>query len=179
MKFIGISENNTSFKLRYETTFRQGWQKILCFMQVIVDDLKNTAKVQYFEISGSKLENVPSITDNLLHKTEQLKEEKGGVVVEGTSKTMDFVIRATAYNQTNIVDVQLPKTQSIVEQITKDNHILDKFMNSVELNACSLSAQRYAIEKFADALEKQEDKEVMKNFLDYCDKIGAVPFLKK
>ena len=179
MKFIGISENNTSFKLRYETTFKQGWKQILCLMQVIVDDLQNTAKVQCFEIAGSAMENIPSITDKLLHKTEQLKEEKGGVVVEGTSKTMEFVIRATAYNQTNIVDVQLPKTQSIVEQITKNNHILDKYMNSVELNGCSLYAQKCAIEKFAAALEKQEDEEVMKNFIDYCDKIGAVPFPKK
>jgi hypothetical protein len=179
VKLIGISENNTSFKLRYETTFKQGWKQILCLMQVLVDDFQNSARVQYFETAGSVLEKIPSITDNLLHKTEQLKEERGGVVVEGISKTMELVIRATAYNQTNIVDVQLPKTQSLVEQITKNNHILDKYMNSVELNGCSLYAQKCAIEKFAAALEKQEDEEAMKTFIDYCDKIGAVPFPKK
>lgn len=180
MKLIGIGQTDNSINLRYESTFRQGWQHIMCFMQVFVDDLqKDTESVHYFAIAGAKPETVTIPEQKLLHKADLLQEERGGLVISGNSTIMEFNIKLTTYNQTNIIDVEIPKTDELLDKFTKDNHTLDRYMSSLELNGRSIYSQKYAIEMFADALARKDDETVMKKFLDYCEKIGATPFPDK
>ena len=180
MKLSGIGQNDTSIMLRYELTFRQGWEQLLCLMQVFLDDLKkDTESIHYFAIAGSKLEPVPTPSPRFLHKSELLQEERGGVAIIGVSSTMDFIIKLTAFNQSNIVDVEVPKTEELLNKFTQENHLLDRYMSSLELNGRSVYSQKSAIEMYANALANKDDKAAWDKFLEYCNKIGVKPFDNK
>lgn len=183
MKFIGLKNTEKEVVLRYETTYKMSWSRVLDFMQIFFNDISSNLKdAAYLFIAGSEPVHVSTIKEGLLYKTEEFKEEKGAIILSGNSKTYNALFSICAYNQLKIVDVKIPLSETqIINEIYEDNHLLDVYMNSLEINACVRDAQRYAINLFGLFLDNEiEDKELKeKEFKEMCVKLNAEPFPKQ
>jgi predicted Zn finger-like uncharacterized protein len=106
------------------------------------------------------------------------------VVLAGKSKVYGAIMELTAYNQLKIVDVKITsKEAQMIKEIEEDNHLLDVYMNSLEINACIRDAQRYIIDLFGQFLTLSPDdvdfEKTGKLFQEKCYSLGATPFPEK
>lgn len=182
MKLEYFEKLEKSILLRYKTTYIMSWSKILDFMQVFLNDIvPNVNYIGYMFIAGSKPTYIDTITEQLLYKTKELKEESGGIVLSGKSSSYKNNFEITAYNQTKIIDVIIPLTENIIKEIEEDNHLLDVYMNSLEINCYARDAQRYAINLFGEFLKSTDPDNItekQKKFKELCVNLGATPFPK-
>ena len=178
MKLYGIKDTEDGITLRYKTTYRMSWFEVLDFSQVFLNDIaEKVSGAYYFLVAGAPLSNVDCIKGGLLHQTPEFAEERGGIVLIGVSKSLNAKLGLTVYNQLDIVDIHIYSGSAIIDEIASDNHILDKYISSIELNMIARGSQKYAIELFFHYLNDKDSKEAEK-FKKLCHDLGVKPLTK-
>ena len=186
MTLQGVKKTEDYIWLRYKTTYTMSWSRILDLMQVFLEDIgPNYSCAATVSIAGADPKYINTIKNGYLYKTDEFIKEQGAIILAGKSKIFDDAeIEITSYNQSKVVDVKIPTTETeIVKEIEADNHLLDVYMNSLEINGRIRDAQRYAINLFGDYLMTPKDDEnieaIARRFQNVCYDLGATPFPEK
>lgn len=149
MLFQGIKYENGWVVLDYFSTWNYGYDFMLDACQTVCDtDFKD--KLQQLciakTIKGQQFNCIDDLkkTKGDLRACEPLKSENDLMVVVGYSDIMECLIHICFYKNTNIVKVYSPSLQYFK---INGEHVLDNYMNSIEIKAYCMEAERNAMLK--------------------------------
>lgn len=128
----------------YTSTWAYGYDFMLDAAQVIIDtDFKEQLnRVATGVISGAaQIERIEEAVanGNVLRKCPNISQECGVLILSGMSSVMGVPLQFMFYNQLNHVRVFCP-SKTFFEK--HGEHVLDNYMNSIEIKAYCLNAER-------------------------------------
>lgn len=155
MIFKGINEDDGWITVEYSATWGYGFDFMLDASQVILSDFG--ADLQYVattEVAGGSFTDITEAVMDCggkLRRCESLSE-CGVLAVAGISGIMECPIQVKFYNQTNtvVLDIpigQIPGNNPIKNELSKNAHIFDNYMNSVEIKAYCADTERRTLER--------------------------------
>ncbi len=153
MLFQGIKNENGWVVLEYTATWNYGYEFMLDACQILFDtDLKNNLqKVCVTKAPGMQQYNCIDEFNRAqcdLRRCEVTNQENGMLAVAGYSAIMGCPLHICFYNNSNMVKVYSPSIQYFN---MNGQHVLDNYMNSVEIKAYCASAERNAMSKIGMA----------------------------
>lgn len=155
MIFKESIEDNGWITVRYDATWRYGFDFMLDAAQVVLADFgADLQRVTIAEIAGGSFTDITEeVMDcgGKLRKCESL-EECGVLVVAGVSGIMECPIQVNFYNQTNtvVLDIpvgQIPNNNPIKKELSENAHLFDNYMNSIEIKAYCADTERRTLER--------------------------------
>ena len=124
-------------ELSYSATWNYDYELMLLLAQEIInEDFKdNLDKVSYSsDPNKAEAEITEEIKkcDNILEKSEVLKEKPATISISGISNILKTEIQFSFYSQTRLVKAFIKGKNN---EIKKDNHYLEDYLNSIEIRA--------------------------------------------
>lgn len=149
MLFQGIKNENGWVVLEYSATWNYGYDFMLDACQTVSDIdfkhnlqkvciTKNTGEQQYDCLAEVKAANGD------LRACEFTAQENAVLSVAGYSEIMGCVLHICFYEHSNLVKVYSPSIQYFN---MNGQHVLDNYMNSIEIKAYCMEAERNAMSK--------------------------------
>lgn len=152
MQLKGMEKQDVFTTLYYELTWPAGWEQLISFIDVIIENDFANGGIQSIEVgllAGTESVDVTKELKkhgNKIRETDFAKEESGYIVIAGYSALMEVHMRITIWNQLNRFMLQLMNDTGIQEQ---GEHCYDKYVDSIEI----LGHLNYA--KYADTAENK------------------------
>lgn len=155
--------------LRYKATEEFSWQDAIDFMQCFFNDLDQVQMVQYAK--NQKVQSLSNIHQGLLYLSDELKEEKEAIILAGHSEESKANIKMTIFTHTDIVDLQviMRGNDYILGKFKNNDHVLDKYMNRLELSTMERKSIRYGINEYHKFLRNLNDGEIVEEFTELCE----------
>lgn len=164
MRVTGMKKEEGWAGLEFRTTFRMGWERCLSVARVIWDYTDNA------EIRVGDFGQRPEVVEVTKSDDFEKIQEAGYIEVRGRSKVYDNTLsQYIIYNQSDIVRMWMPTQyveglrKSETEYLNEEEqlHTFDKYMDSIEVNAEIVRAQK--------AGAQQAIKELKAALLQYGD----------
>ncbi len=171
MRLKSLKKENV-VSIIYNFTYKCGWQRVINFIKTIIDlDFKKDGEATSSEISileinvgfmaGSKGENKTQELIDANYDVENCsfaQKESGWVSVSGHSHIMGVNFKFTVWNQ---LDQCLVECEDLEMFEKYGERVLDKYMDSLEINCCVSEALKYERQKHAkeinEILNKDDD----------------------
>ena len=138
-------------------------------MQCFFDDLTEIQMLEYSENQQGK--HITNIHKSLLYLCPELKEEKEALILAGHSEESNADIKMTVFTNTNVVDLQviLRGNDYILGKFKNNDHVLDHYMDSLELQMMERKSIRYGIKKYHQFIRNFNNKEYAEDFKEFCE----------
>lgn len=162
--------------LRYKSTNIFSWQDTIDFMQCFFDDLTEIQMLEYTQNQEKK--PITHIHNGLLYLCPEFQTEKDTIILAGHSETSNADIKMTVFTNTNVVDLQviLRGNDYILGKFKNNDHVLDHYMDTLELQTIERKSIRFGIKKYNQYIRNLSNKEITEEFKEMCEDYQVLIF---
>jgi len=135
MKFVEFKETTDSVLVRYKIQWDLTWDKVLNLMQEFMNNLED---IDCWVMDGRRVLPLNEIPDGLLSKSNKLKSEKDGLMINGKSKIHGEFISVRIGIYFKIIEIKIKATETkLIEDLQSNTHFLDDYVNEIEIQGYS------------------------------------------